>query len=699
MTDLHAQLACQNGEWHPNNVSMQISELGFAYRAFPYRLDRLEGNLYVDESALLRFNLTSKQEAPIKAVVDGQYTNIFNDPTGKVSVIGENVPIDLKLLRVLPPSTQPVVNSLHPTGKLNARLIFELPPGDVPLNKQFDIALDHVSMQYDHFPYPLRDVKGFLKYDGTVWQFENVTGTNGTAVVKGNGVLRPLTEPPTEVGELTAQEFVLHVAAEELPIDDQIIQALRNPEQQKLLQSLNVNGKVNLAAQILYRTDDKRLNLSFQAVPRSGFSLCSNKFPYRIENVAGGIRYENGHIFAETLTGTHGNTKYRSGLDCQFNADGQAVLRLAPLTIDQLHFDRELYDALPKNMQSFLESMQIAKPVNLSGGIEYRQAANGEQMVLWDWNMVLHQNSAKLGFPVENIFGIVRLTGNSTANQFRLDGELNLDSLTAFGFQTTAVRGPFTFDGKQFRLGRPPNRLTPEIAPQPLSGKFCDGTIRAEGLVVWNNGVSYNINAELYGADLDKVVRVMEPSASKTVGTLNCVDVNLRGNGTQWETVGGTGKIQLREANLYGAPVMVQLLRELRIKESDPNTGMFSSMDVDFRLSGLQMFFNPVIIEGGAFSLHGDGMMRLDNRQVDLTMRTRLGNRRTQIPLISDIIGEVGDQLIQLKVTGSMNDPLVTRVVVPKVQQVLQQTQMEETPPPAANNRLAPSKMFPWKPF
>jgi len=280
-----------------------------------------------------------------------------------------------------------------------------------------------------------------------------------------------------------------------------------------------------------------------------------------------------------------------------------------------------------------------------------------------------------------------------------------LDSLAVNGFYVTSVRGPFSFDGTFLRLGVPANPRSPAIQPQPLTGKFCDGSIRALGAVTLGSGITYSINANLIGADLAKVVREVvrdiEPAAQKTSGTLNCINLNLQGIGTKWETVSGTGKIQLREANIYDAPVMVRLFRELRIKETAPDAGMFSLMDVDFHLEGLQMILDSVVFEGGALSLQGDGMMRLDNRQVDVTMKTRLGSRRMQIPLISDIIGEVGDQLIQLRVTGPISDPTVARVVVPEVQRVLQPREPEEMllPPPASRNRLAPSKMFQWNPL
>ena len=695
--DVYAQLSCRKGVWLPKNVSMQIADIGFAHHAFPYRLDQMSGTLLIDDTESLHLHFKTKQNNPIKAVIDGYYRNIFVDAAGKVEITGENVLIDPKLVQALPPSVQNVVHSLQPAGKLHARLILELPPGNVPLEKQIEIALDQVSLRYDHFPYPLREVKGLLSCVGETWQFRDVVGTNGTAIVKGNGSLRP-------VGSVygNAQEFVLNVSAEELPIDDQIIQALLNPEQRQLLQSLNVSGKVNLVeAQIKYLTDDGRLHLRFQAEPRPGLSICPDRFLYRIENIEGKIDYENGRVSSNNLKGTHRDTQLQSGFDCQFNADGQSFLRLAPLHIEQLQADRELLDALPKHLRDFLGSMQLTKPFNLSGGIEYWQTAQGEQVARWDLNWILCQNGAKLGVPVEHIFGKIRLTGDSMQRQLRLNGELNLDSLMVNGFQTTSVQGPFFYDGKQLWLGVPANHLRPDIPARPLTGQFCDGTIQAIGKIVWDNGISYYLEGGLIGANLEKIAHVVEPTAKKMAGTLNCINVNLRGSGTKWETMEGAGTIQLRDANIHGAPVMVRLLRELRIKETDPNAGMFSSADIDFRLSGPQMLLTSVLFEGEAIFLQGDGMMRLDgNRPVDLTMKTRLGNRRMQIPVISDVIGGVGDQLVQMKITGPFADPVVTRIVLPELQSGLQLQPDNALPPPAASrNRLAPSKMFRWNPL
>jgi hypothetical protein len=738
--DLDANLVFRNGRWAAESLSMNLADLNFSYLPFPYKLERLAGTLQVDATAKFSFQFLTKQGEPVEVRISGEYRNVFIDPYGQVRITGVGVPIDAKLMNALPEEHQEVISTLHPTGKIDAELLISLPTDDAPLEKFFEIGLNDVSVKYDRFPYPLGKIYGQLLMSNNGWTFQNIIGTNSSAVVRCRGHLKPVLLPQNSVsvsGSATeTTELLIVLEAEELPIDDQLSGALLNADQRELLTGLRIKGKVDLDAQIRYHSRDNRLNLQFRALPRAGFSMCPTRFPYRFDNVQGEIIYEDGYVHSNLLTGNNQETQLRTGLDCRFSHTGQWLLRLAPLTINQLPPNRELQDALPNNLREIVENLQIGKPFNLNGSVDFlKQGEESPLLTVWNLGMILHQNSAKLGFPIENIFGEIRLAGYSVDEVFQLAGELNLDSVTVRGFQTTDLRGPFFFDGtsrnglgvqdgsKQIYLGRQSNKTLPQPPDipslhdfrqlswftasqpaQPITGRFFDGILYGEGLIVLaNNGFSYGINTALIGADLAKIARELEPSAQKIAGTLNCTDVHLHGNGYKLEVLGGTGKIQLRNANIYDAPGMIRLLRELSIRETDPNAGVFSSADIDFQIMGPQVVLNPIIFEGGAFLLQGEGLMRLDNRQVDLTMKTRLGNRRSQIPVISEILGGAGDQIVQLKIHGSISDPTVTRVALPEIQKAIMQIQGEEnaeTPPSnnsKPNQRSGVSRFFQWK--
>lgn len=729
--DLDAEMSFRDGRWKPKTLSMNLSELTFSYRPFPYKVERVRGHLHVDETARLVFRLNSREEEPVKAEIVGEYQNVFVDPVGEVRIRGREVPIDAKLLDSLPKEQRRVVESLRPEGKINATLSIKLPPNDQPLEKRFAIGLNNISIRYDRFPYPLRDICGELHLDDETWTFQNIAGTNEAAYVQCGGYLKPapVLGAAPDSGETTT-EFLLRIQAEELPLNGQLAEALLDPDQRNLLAGLRARGKINLDAQILYRSHDNRLHLEFLASPCPETSIYPVQFPYRIENVQGVFHYKDGVVRSKQLQGRNRETELKTGVVCRFDSDGRWMLRLDPLTVNRLPSHREILDALPSKVQNTLEGLQVRKPFNLEGSLELsKQGEEAPLRTAWDLVAVLHQNDARIGIPVENVFGKIGLVGYSEGDDFRLAGELKLDSLTVKGFQATELSGPFFYDGSsnQFYVGQTAGKRLPPPPPdlarmeafrhspwfvgtqqtRPIAGRLFGGTVFGSGLVVMNNGVSYSIHTDLVGASLAQIAQELEPNARRIAGTINCRS-SLWGEGYKMETLGGKGTIELRNADIYEAPGMVRLLRELSIREIDPNAGAFSSSDIDFRIQGHRVVLNSIIFEGGVFSLTGSGEMRIDNREVNLIMKTRLGNRRTQIPVISDILGGAGDQIIQLNVQGPITDPTVSRVALPEIRKAIQQIQGEETtdygqftPPPnetkAGPPRLSPAKWFPWK--
>lgn len=735
-TDLEASIKRRDSRWIPDSLELNLSELGFSFNDFPYKVDRLAGKFNVAPNAVLRFNLAGGNDHPLHPKIIGQYDNVFVDPVGSVEIWGQDVPIDAKLIASMPAEHREVIQSLRPEGKINAYLKIALPLNDQPLKKHFEIGLNNVSVQYDKFPYPLQKIDGLLRLEDTFWTFENLVGTNESASVRGTGHLKPIQVPdpgnPNSMRESTELFLALH--AESLPVDGQLADALLDPNQKQLLTGLKAKGKIDLDAMIRYYSHDKRLALEFRAVPLPEFSVRSEHFPYRIDNLAGEILYNNGVVHSRRLTGQNRNMKLTTGLLCQFAPGGQWVFQLNPLVVEQLVPDRELQEALPPDLQRIFENLQIERPFNLKGFVEFfKPNANAPLCTVWDSTVVLHQNSANVGLPVQNIFGEIRLSGFAENNEFRLAGDLNLDSAIIRGFQATGLSGPFFYDGRknssgfqQLYIGQPALKALPmppgipqlkafsrspwfddRQPTRPIRGTLFDGELLCTGLVLIGNNMSYSIDTSLTGANMTKIAMDLEPSAQKIAGTLN-LQSHFRGDGRKMETLGGRGKIELRNANIYDAPGMLRLLRELSIRETDPNAGAFSSADINYYLQGNRVVFDPMIFEGAAFSLTGNGEMRLDNRHVNLIMKTRLGNRKTQIPIVSDIIGGVGDQFIQLNIEGPISDPTVHRVALPEIQRGIREIQGEDTvdygnhvdrntQQPVPSNRMQPSRLLPWR--
>jgi hypothetical protein len=80
---------------------------------------------------------------------------------------------------------------------------------------------------------------------------------------------------------------------------------------------------------------------------------------------------------------------------------------------------------------------------------------------------------------------------------------------------------------------------------------------------------------------------------------------------------------------------------------------------------------------GDAVSLRGQGSMSLDKR-VNLTFYAEVGrNRLREVPLLGTVLGEASQQLMQIHVDGTLDDPNTVGEALPVVNQALQQLQAE----------------------
>ena len=77
--------------------------------------------------------------------------------------------------------------------------------------------------------------------------------------------------------------------------------------------------------------------------------------------------------------------------------------------------------------------------------------------------------------------------------------------------------------------------------------------------------------------------------------------VDLWGVGHDVRSLGGRGRVELHDADIYELPVMISLLKILSIRE--PDRSAFSESDFDFTVEGPRVFFNPINFNGDAISL------------------------------------------------------------------------------------------------
>jgi hypothetical protein len=399
-----------------------------------------------------------------------------------------------------------------------------------------------------------------------------------------------------------------------------------------------------------------------------------------MEKLSGVIRYRDGRAELERIRAEHGRTMLAAEGQCDFSDNGSWSLRLKNFSVDRLRADHDLLTALPGSLKRAVTQLKPSGQINLRGtvGFSREDSADAKLQAQWDVVADLLQTNLDCGIRLDNLFGSVRLMGDSNGDRFNSRGELALDSATYNQFQFTEVMGPLFIDNSRVLFGAWAERPQPGRPARHITGKLCRGTIAGEAQVIFADAPQYAMQASLSDADLQQLVSEHLSSKLEATGRV-IANLQLQGVGYGAHTLTGKGSIRLHDADIYELPVMVSLLKILSVRQ--PDATAFTKSDIDFRVQGEHLLFDRINFNGDAVSLLGKGQMSFD-RQLDLTFHAMVGrdDANFQIPILRNVIGEASQQIMQIRVTGSCDEPLTRSEAFPGVNQALQALQAEMQP-------------------
>jgi hypothetical protein len=156
-------------------------------------------------------------------------------------------------------------------------------------------------------------------------------------------------------------------------------------------------------------------------------------------------------------------------------------------------------------------------------------------------------------------------------------------------------------------------------------------------------------------------------------------------------SLAGRGQVRLRDADIYELPLVVALLKMLRVKAPDRNA--FGSSVVDFRIEGPRAYLDNIELSGDAISLVGNGEVDLDSN-VHMTFRSIMGDSATQLPAMKRVLGGASGQFMLIHVDGTLAHPEMTSEAFPTLAAAIQKLQSQrrgpDTPRSAAGRRENP---------
>jgi hypothetical protein len=685
--DVRAHLTRRAGTISPD-VSLRCRNVSLTYYRFPYRVDRTVGTVTLKDD-LLSMHLTG--EAGGHPVQVEAAVGTAGAPRGFVEVRGDGMRIDDALLTAMPARSADIVRSLRGEGTFD--FVFrherseEFPGG---FANSLGIRLTQCSLAYAGFPYPLSNVSGSISMHRGQWTIREITGSNDSGVVRCTGALERIGD---DDGELT-----LRLAGTNVVLERELRDALPSG-MRRIWDDIDPRGNAEFTAVIRHRVKAKRTDVELEATPRGDtVSIEPAWFPYRLERLRGRLVWKDGRLRFEDVRGAHARTTVSAEGSCRFTPEGGWHVSFARLSADRFRADHEVLQALPAGLQQAVAAVRMRGLLSVDGALEIYSTAPtmvagpagrlepvpGPAAAAWDMQLDMEQAALDVGVPLEHVHGGIRLRGQTDGGAWRTAGDVVIDSGMWHGVQVTGVRGPLAMDGAGVRFGRLAGG-DGQTPPRPLAARIAGGTVLADGSVAAAGAGGFAVGVTLADADLERLAGDISGAAHHYRGRV-LGNLDIRGSRAGTHSLVGRGQLRLRDADIYELPVMVALLKILRVKA--PDRSAFTSGLVDFRVEGPHAYLDTIELSGDAISLVGTGEVDF-NSQVNLTFRPIMGEAESQLPAMKRLLGGASGQFMIVHVDGTLADPVPTTEAFPTLAAAVQrlQTQRREGGPLAAARR------------
>jgi hypothetical protein len=248
--------------------------------------------------------------------------------------------------------------------------------------------------------------------------------------------------------------------------------------------------------------------------------------------------------------------------------------------------------------------------------------------------------------------GEIRLAGKDDAQSSYMTGELAIDSLVWKDVQFTNIRGPLWVDRSHCLFGQPASQQQGQALRRVTADAY-GGSLAGDARIEHDANSRYGLEVAVGGLDLGRFAGERLNGPRDLGGTVAGTLV-LSGAGRSAHALNGSGELHIVDAKIYQLPVLVALLKVLKIRT--PDTTAFDHCDMQFTIQGEHVIFQHLNLLGDAVSLYGSGQTNLD-RKLNLVFYSLVGPADLPIPIWKTIAGQVSQQVLQLKVGGTWEKP------------------------------------------
>jgi hypothetical protein len=257
--------------------------------------------------------------------------------------------------------------------------------------------------------------------------------------------------------------------------------------------------------------------------------------------------------------------------------------------------------------------------------------------------------SVDAGLPMSKIAGACSLAGNFRDGSLAdLQGDFDFDSLSVADRSASNL---------SFKLKKLAGQSV--VTLSDLDATVANGSLA--GQMSFNVGTEasdhYTLNLILRDADITQ----LDPDPKSGIQGQLSASIDLEGSWSDPSTRIGRGDVLVTGEHLYKIPILlgVSQITNLALPLNEP----FTQGTAQYAVQGQNVIFNSIELSAANMRMSGSGQMDFASKKFDMTFTTN-NPKWPKLPVINDLLVAAQQQLLEIHVSGTIEEPKVSAGVL-----------------------------------
>ncbi len=420
-----------------------------------------------------------------------------------------------------------------------------------------------------------------------------------------------------------------------------------------LLQEMQPEAVFDLDADIAVASDRTISLASLEIKPRT-VSITRDQTRINLDILSGTVSIKDSAAYFDQIKADSGF--WSATITGRIDAiDPESLDADLAFTLDAPSMTPELRAALPPQLQTIIDQLSIAidGPLSLSQGhlLFSRRPDTNRLDVLG--HLEIQNASANTGIEIEKMNAGLDFVFHTDAVLETPDFEIHINASEFLANKIWMTNGSFAIR----------STIDQAIQVAPILADVHGGKVAASA-VIWqgpDQTTRYDFETTLSGVRFAPVLRDLaldtnppdpDSAADESRGA---IDARLSMYGLVNGPRRGVGHIQVSQGKILKLPLLVPLIEVGNL--TLPTGEQLDLARARFYLHNDQATFEELSVFSKSIELIGYGTMSLDDQQLDLRFNSRA---KARIPLLSPIFEGLRDELITIRVKGTLQDPAIS---------------------------------------